>query len=72
MPRHGFSSAEKAQCVLCISQGNGLTAVRRMFRSRYDKDPPARSTIWEWNNNYRTRDTHACDKKAVLKLGMQR
>ena len=59
MPAHGFPATEKAQCVLLIAQGYGYTALQRLFRTRYHKDPSGRSKIREWYNDYRTRGSHA-------------
>ncbi len=35
MKRSGYTNAERAQCVIWISQGNGVTEFQRLFQSAY-------------------------------------
>ena len=45
MSRNGFNNAERAQCVIWMTEGYGATAVQRIFRDEYSRTPPARFTI---------------------------
>ena len=45
MSRNGFTDAERAQCVIWMTEGYGATAVERLFRDEYGETPPDRSTI---------------------------
>ena len=59
MSRSGYTDAERAQCVIWISEGYGATDVQRLFRNEYNRHPPARSTIRQWREDYQTRGSHA-------------
>lgn len=59
MPPHGFSSTEKAQCVLWVAEGYRGTAVQRKFRTKYNREPPSRAAIAMWRADYENRGTHA-------------
>ena len=59
MSRSGYTDAERAQCVIWISEGYGATEVQRLFQNAYDRHPPARSTIRQWREDYQTRGSHA-------------
>ena len=53
MEPHGFSRAEKAQCVLWNAEGYGDTAIQRRFRTKYSKCAPSRASIRFWVEQYR-------------------
>jgi len=59
MPSGTFSDAQKAQCVIWKSAGNGTTAIRRLFETKYGKPVPSRPTIEKWFEDYQTRGTHS-------------
>ncbi len=58
MQRSGYTNAERAQCVIWISQGYGATDVQRLFQEAYRRNPPARSTIRQWREDYQERGSH--------------
>ncbi len=58
MQRSGYTNAERAQCVIWISQGYGATDVQRLFQEAYRRNPPARSTIRQWHEDYQERGSH--------------
>lgn len=43
---------EKAQCVAWFIETKSDTQVQRNYRTRYRKDPPARSTIRDWHRRF--------------------
>ena len=45
MSRNGFTDAERAHCVICMTEGYGATAVQRKFHDEYSGTPPACSTV---------------------------
>ncbi len=45
MQRSGYTNAERAQCVIWISQDYGATDDQRLFQEAYRSNPPARSTV---------------------------
>ena len=57
--QRSYTDAERAQCVLWISQGHGGTDVQRLFRNAYERRPRARSTIRQWLEEYQTRGSHS-------------
>ena len=59
MAPHGFSNAEKAQCVIWSIEGYGDTAVQRRFRTKYRKSAPSRDSIWHWVTQYRSGSDHS-------------
>ena len=58
MSRNGFKNAERAQCMIRMTEGYGATAVQRLFRDDYSRAPPDRSTIRLWRADYQQRGTH--------------
>ena len=58
MPHERYSDQEKAQCVLWKQQGYGSTHIQRMLHMRYNKNPPSRSSIGRWHDDYCKRGTH--------------
>jgi hypothetical protein len=48
------SAVEKAFCVLELSKTNCVTVVRRRFRARFGKSPPARQSIYDWHKKFKT------------------
>ena len=58
MSRKGFTDAERAQCVIWMTEGYGETAVERIFRGDNSKMPTARSIIRLWWTDYQQRGTH--------------
>ena len=58
MQRSGYTNAERAQCVLWISEGYGATEVQSLFVDSYGRRRPARSTIRQWRNDYQERGNH--------------
>ena len=59
MAPHGFSRAEKAQCVLWNAEGYGDTAIQRRFRTKYNKSAPSRASIRFWVEQYRSGGDHS-------------
>ena len=59
MAPHGFSKAEKAQCVIWSIEGYGDTAVQRRFRTKYKKSAPSRDSIRRWVTQYRSGGDHS-------------
>ena len=59
MSSHGFHDAEKAQCVIWVAEGHGYTASQRKFRKKYQKNPPDRSSIRRWYEQYQSRGSHS-------------
>lgn len=47
-----FTVQEKVQCVSWYIQTNSTTTVRRNFHTKYGKNPPARTTILRWVENF--------------------
>lgn len=59
MSRSGYSDDMRAQCVIWSIQGHGSTAVQTLFTQTYHRNPPARSTIRQWRDDYQTRGSHS-------------
>jgi len=59
MPPHGFSTSEKAQCVIWHFEGISNTAIKRKFRTKYAKKPPSRRSIRNWIDQYQTDGDHS-------------
>ena len=58
MSRNGFTDAERAQCVIWMTEGYEATAVQRLFRDEYSRTPPARSTIRIQRSDYQQIGIH--------------
>ncbi len=58
MQRNGFTYAERAQCVLWLSQGYPGTNVLGLFHDSYGTSPSAHYTIQQWCDEYQTRGLH--------------
>jgi hypothetical protein len=48
------NALEKAFCVLESSKTNCVTVAQRRFRTRFGKSPPARRSIYDWHNKFKT------------------
>ena len=59
MSRNGYIDAERAQCVLCITEWYGKTESYILFMQKYVNSSPARSMIQEWYEAYQSRGSHA-------------
>ena len=55
MSRNGYTDTERAQCVLCIDERYGKTAIQRLFMEKYEMSPPAWSTIRYKNGSKHTK-----------------
>ena len=55
---NGFTDAERAQCVIWMTEGYRVTAVQRLFWSEHSRMPPARSVIRLWRADYQQQGTH--------------
>ncbi len=56
MQRSGYTNAERAQCNIWISPGYGATDIQSLFQEAYRRNPPARSTIRQWREDYQEKD----------------
>jgi len=43
---------EKVFCMLELAKMNSVTLAQRHFRRRYDKPPPTRHSIYDWNKKF--------------------
>ena len=59
MPRVPYTDAQKAQCVIWQAEGNGPTAIQRLFRTKYQTHAPSRKIIKKWVEDYHKRGSHA-------------
>jgi hypothetical protein len=56
-----LTGAEKAHCVFWFEETRSATQVQRRFRTRYIRNLPSITSIYEWNRNFvRTRCVCVC------------
>ena len=60
LSRNRYADTERAQCVLCIAEWYGKTAVQRIFMEKQEQSHRVRSTVREWYQAYQSRGSNTC------------